>query len=260
MLMPGLMAGQGEVGDEVVVNPYEYHLTYDIFGATNGWRLGFQYRDRYNRYIMGLYEVSLGEVYHEKEFDILNPYYRDARDFSFGKTANSYMLRSGLGMLNQIYGKFDKGSVSVHYYYSIGPSIALLKPVYYEIIHREEIILYGEVVEREYIEEERIRIRDEDETDYHTIEDIKGDASYFKGFDEITARWGLYLKAGYSFDYSATKNRIHCIEVGAMAEAFTQSFEILDNKPSQFFFSLFLGYRFGFVKDKTVDPAQEYID
>lgn len=88
-------------------------------------------------------------------------------------------------------------------------------------------------------------------------------ASLFKGFDELGAVPGAFVKFGFNFEYSKQDKIIHALEVGAFAEGFSKKIEIMDftnanisqtkiAKNQQFVLTLFVCYRFG----RIVDPYE----
>jgi len=90
----------------------------------------------------------------------------------------------------------------------------------------------------------------------HQPSDIYGRASFFKGFDEIKFVPGAYVKLGLNFEYSKIDRVIHALEVGVTFDTFIKKIPIMaseDNK--QFFFALFVSYRFG----RIVDPKRQTI-
>ena len=155
-----------------------------------------------------------------------------SESFVFGKLNSVYDLRFGYGKQNELYGKGDKGSVAIRYFYSFGPSVAFIKPIYYEI---------------NVPVNDTFRIKTEKfNPDIHTSGDINGRASYFTGFNEIKLVPGAFVKLGFNFEFSQSELTVHALEAGAMIQAYTKSLEIMavdDNQ--QFFFTLFVCYRLG---------------
>jgi hypothetical protein len=129
--------------------------------------------------------------------------------------------------------KKNHGSIAIRYFYSIGPSIALQKPIYYKILVPVNDSLY---IERE----------EKFNPDIHTSGDISGKASFFTGIDEIGIIPGAFIKTGFNVEFSQSENIIHTLEAGVMFQAYLNNLDLMavdDNQ--QFLFVLFLSYRFG---------------
>lgn len=237
------LIGNGqELTDDMPKIFYRNERTFGFQINTNGWGLGFRYGDRINYFEKRIYEVDLSLLKHEKEIKSSSTYI-SSESFVFGKLNYAFDLRLGYGKQNEIFSKRDPGSVAVRYFYSIGPSVAILKPIYYEILYPVSDSLYG-------VREEKFN------ADIHTSGDIKGKASFFEGIDELTLVPGAYFKFGFNFEFSQAETLIHSIEAGIMIQAYLDQLEIMaveDNQ--QFYFTLFASYKFGRVVN-----AQEISD
>ncbi|MBI9053880.1 MAG: hypothetical protein JEY96_08695 [Bacteroidales bacterium] len=206
--------------------------------STNGWGLGYRYGSRINYLEKRLYEAEFSIIKHSKE--IKSTSFR-SESFVFGKLNSVYDLRFGYGKQNEMFSKADIGSVAIRYFYTFGPSVAFLKPIYYDIEPRDTTM---------DVKEQRFN------ADIHDSGNIRGKSSFFKGFDEIKIVPGAFVKAGINVEFSQSETLIHALEAGVMVQAYTNSLEIMDvDDNQQFFFTLFVCYRFG----KVVN-AQEVSD
>ncbi len=213
---------------------YRNERTFGFQINTNGWGLGYRYGDRINYFEKRIYEVDLSLIKHEKEIKSASTYI-SSESFVFGKLNYVFDLRLGYGKQNELFSKRDPGSIAVRYFYSIGPSVAILKPIYYEILYPVSDSLYG-------VTQEKFN------ADIHTSGDIKGKASFFDGIDEIKFVPGVYFKLGFNFEFSQDETLIHSLEAGIMLQAYLDQLEIMaveDNQ--QFYFTLFASYKFGRV-------------
>ncbi|PLX21983.1 MAG: hypothetical protein C0597_02910, partial [Marinilabiliales bacterium] len=155
-------------------------------------------------------------------------------------------LRVGYGKQNEMFSKRDPGSVAIRYFYSIGPSVAIQKPIYYEILYPLNDSVYG-------VREEKFN------ADIHTSGQINGKTSFFDGFDEISLVPGAFLKAGVNFEFSQSETLIHALEAGVMIQAYLSSLEIMDVEDNQqFYFTLFVSYRFGKIVNAQ-EISEEYL-
>lgn len=207
---------------------------------TNGWGIGYRYSERLNYFEKRNYEIDFSIIKHTKEIKSSSSFLT-SESFVFGKLNNVFDLRVGYGKQNEMFSKRDPGSVAIRYFYSFGPSLAILKPIYYEISSP-----VGDSID----------IRIEKFGDVHTSEEISGKASFFKGFDEIKLVPGAFIKLGVNVEFGQSETLIHALEAGGMIQAYLSDLEIMEvDDNQQFYFTLFVSYRFG----KIVN-AQEISD
>jgi hypothetical protein len=163
--------------------------------------------------------------------------------YIFGKLNSTFYLRAGLGRQHELFKKTDLGGIAVRYFYSAGPVIAIMKPIYYKFLY----LIPGSGNEYE-VKEEKF------DASMAAAQDPYGRASFFKGLNETTILPGLYAKAGFNFEYSKEDKIIHALEFGGQLNAFPKNVPIMaisNNKA--LFFSLFVSYRFGMILD-PMDP------
>jgi len=224
---------QGEIDDEKKIF-YRNERSYAFSLNSNGWGANFRYGKRIDAFRKTLYTIDLSEFRHPKQESISNPAVINSNNFVFGKLNYVYNFRFGFGKQRQLYRKMDKGGVTIRYFYNYGASVALLKPIYYEIL--------SEVNGNVYITDEKFNI------DKHHIALIWGRASFFKGVKEIGFRPGVYAKAGVSFEYSKRDRVIHALEAGVVVDGYLIDVPIMATEESQrVFVNLFVSYRFGKV-------------
>jgi hypothetical protein len=205
---------------------------------TNGWGLGYRYGNRINFFEKQNYEIDFSILKHPKEIKSSSLYSSDS--FVFGKLNSVFDLRLGYGKQNEVFSKRDPGSIAIRYFYFYGPSIAIQKPIYYEIADGSDV-------------------RIEKFTDVHSPDEIKGKASFFEGFDEIKIIPGAYFKAGVNFEFSQKETVIHAFEAGVMLQAYLSNLEIMDvDDNQQFYFTLFVSYRFGKIVNAQ-EISEDYL-
>jgi len=216
---------QGEIDDEKKVF-FRDEKTLGINVYTNGFGANYRYAKRLNGFRKLIYEIDINYIKHPKEIKISTDYYNINR-YVHGKMNLAYELSAAIGFQKEIYRKMDKGGVSVRFFYDIGPSLIILKPIYYEVA-------------------DTAGIKDEKFT-LNKYQQIYGKSSYFLGFDEITVNPGVYLKAGFTFEFSKKQRKIKALEIGGVIKGYLKEVEIMATSNSQIFLSLFLSYRFGKV-------------
>lgn len=234
-----------EISEDMPKIFYRNEKTLGLQLNTNGWGIGYRYGDRINYFEKRNYDIDFSIIKHPKEIKSSSTFIY-SESFVFGKLNYVFDLRVGYGKQNEMFSKRDPGSVAIRYFYSVGPSVAFLKPIYYEILYPVNDSVYG-------IRKEKFN------PDIHTSGDIKGKSSFFDGFDEIKLVPGAYLKAGVNFEFSQSETLIHALEAGVMIQAYLNSLEIMavdDNQ--QFYFTLFVSYRFGKIVNAQ-EISDEYL-
>jgi hypothetical protein len=159
--------------------------------------------------------------------------------YKYGKVNNFYQLKLSLGSTKELTGKLDKKSVLIHWVYSGGLSIGLLKPYYLDLWVPE-----GNGYVRKY---EKYSEENKDYfLDLNNRQTILGGSSFTRGIGEITLKPGLFVKSGFYFDYSASRKSFLGVEIGASAELYTQKIEIMKNTSnSAYFINFYADIRFG---------------
>jgi hypothetical protein len=233
-----IIHAQGEIDEQQRVF-FRNERSFGIMINSDG--LGISYREgrRTNYLNKRLFEIDAGTLKHPKEYRTSNPYTQGTGSFIFGKLNSVIYLRGGIGHQHEMFSKEDVGGIAIRYFISGGPVISLYKPIYYRVLYP----VSGTLNEYE-LREEKFDISIHDPTM------IYSKAGILKGLKEAKALPGLYVKGGFSFEYSKEDKVIHIIEIGAQINAFPKAIPIMaspDNKA--IFFSLFASYRFGIIVD-----------
>ncbi len=224
---------------------YKNEKTMGVQLNTNGWGIGYRYGDRINYFEKRIYEVDFSIIKHPKEVKSSSTFI-SSESFVFGKLNYVFDLRVGYGKQNEMFSKRDPGSVAIRYYYSVGPAVAIQKPIYYEILYPVNDSVYG-------IRKEKFN------ADIHTSGDINGKTSFFDGIDEISLVPGAFFKLGINFEFSQSETLIHALEAGAMVQTYLNNLEIMDvDDNQQLYFTLFVSYRFGKIINAQ-EISEEYL-
>ncbi len=235
--LPAALA-QGELQDQ----PQVFYRNERTFAGTllsNGYGGDIQFAKRLNASRSLIYGGGISVIQHPKEYKSQSPYTGGwGRSYVFGKMHEVGVVRTGIGVQNEIFRKYDKGGIAIRYFYSGGLSLALLKPVYYLKIVR-------------YDYETGVLIHDRSlfDPDYmQSIYDIYDRESFFVGIDETKLRPGVFLRAGLSFEFSGDELDINALDGGVQLEGFLTELPIMASTDNQqLFLSLFISYRFGKV-------------
>lgn len=235
--------GQGEIDTQEKIL-YQNERSISLSLNSNGFGAGFRFGQRKSYLNKTLFDIDFAYIKHPKEVKIsASPLsYSSSRKYVYGKTNLFVNLRPSIGFQREIFSKEDRGSIAIKYYAGAGPSIGITKPIYYNfyIISGINGVFYIVDTRVEKFEFER----------HPGNKEIAGRAPIWKGFDELKLYPGLHVKAGISFEYSTVNRLLNAIEVGSVFDAFTKKIPIMyTHHNNQFFLSLFIIYRFGWVVD-----------
>lgn len=201
---------------------------------SNGWGAAYRYGEHRTGYLKRIFEIEFATMKHPKEIRVQNPYYFNARSYIYGKLNSVMLLRASMGNQHVLFSKPVWGGVEVRSLYSIGPSMAILKPVYLYILAADASLDEYDLSTEKY------------NPDKHFLENIYGRAPYTKGIDQITIKGGISAKAGMNFEYGPHREKLKTLEVGSALDFFPLPVEIMAlNKPNHFFLSLYLSFHFG---------------
>jgi hypothetical protein len=236
---------QGELNDQQKVF-FRNERSFAILLNTDGWGLSYREGKRIDYLNKKLLEFEICSLRDPKEVKLSNPYYQTPGTFVFGKINSVILLRGSIGRQHEIFTKADLGGVSIRYFYTGGPVIAFLKPIYYKII--DQISPY-EIL----IKEEKFDLKK------HDPSMIYSKSAFTKGFNEIKLVPGVFAKAGFNFEYSKQDKVIHAIELGAQVNLFLSKIPIMATTINKaIFFSLFASYRFGVVIDPLNPESNKF--
>jgi len=233
--------GQGEIDTQEKIL-YQNERSVALSLNSNGFGAGFRFGKRKTYLNKIIYDIDFAYIKHPKEVKITSsPYsYSTSKKYVYGKTNLFFNLRPSLGFQREIFSKEDRGSIAIKYYASAGPSLGITKPIYYNFyiiqgINGEFYVVDTRVEKFEFVQ-------------HPGNKEIAGRAPIWKGFNELTLHPGIHVKAGISFEYSSLNQLINALEVGLVFDAFGKKIPIMyTDYNNQFFLSLFISYRFGWV-------------
>jgi len=237
-LLALFLLAQGELSDQPRIF-YRNEKSIGVLLTSNGYGISGRYAKRINARKKTIYELDFIGIKHPKEVKITN-YYSSNKSYVFGKLNSFFDIRVGYGRQKEMFRKVDRGGISIRRYYSFGPSLGILKPVYYEVIETNTTD-----PNNNYLKQEKF-----DPSIHQGY--IWGKASFFKGFNEISVVPGAYGRFGLTFEYSRHDITLHALEAGVALDIFPKEIPIMATEKNNFiFFSLFVGYRFGKVVDAS---------
>ena len=167
--------------------------------------------------------------------------------FTLGKINSFLNLRAGVGVKKYLSEKEKRRGVAVGYTYEIGPSIALLKPYFLDVIEIE-------VVDNEMRPVlNSVSFNGDNAEQFLDINSISGRSSFFKGFTDLSVRAGLQGKVGAHIAMGAFDEYVKAFETGLMFDVFPTKIPIfieteeVDN--SRFFVRVYFNIQLGARKN-----------
>jgi len=242
---------QGEIDYQPTVF-YRNEWSIGVMFNSNGFGANYRYGQRIDADNKRLFEVDFAYMKDPKEQKHYGQTTSGAK-FVYGKKNLAFDFRFGYGKQHELFRKHDLGGIAIRYFYNFGPSLVLLKPIYYEIGKSAAI---GMPLEE--LPAEKYSSGWPGKNIY-----IISRASFFKGFDEMQVLPGAFAKFGFNFEFGKEDRIIHALEAGLIVEGFIKKVEIMDfSSPEislkksaqnqQLFLTLFVSYRFG----RIVDPYE----
>lgn len=180
-------------------------------------------------------ELDLVQMKHPKEFKIRSSAFSTPGSYTYGKLNHTYFLRLGVGAKYELARKIYKNTISTDLSFSIGPSFALLKPVYLDIFYTSPDNQSGYLVSEKY------------DPNVHTNQNrIFGNSGFSRGLNETKAQAGLYLKSSITFDWGDYADMVQSVELGGVVDLFPKEVPIMALiKNKKVFTSLYICFNIG---------------
>jgi len=246
---------QGEIDFQPKVF-YRNEWSMAVMFNSNGFGANYRYGQRIDAANKRLFEVDFAYMKDPKEQKSLGQNNTGAK-YVEGKKNLAFNFRFGYGKQHELYRKHDLGGIAIRYFYNFGPSLILLKPIYYDV---GEWIPIPQMPG--FSQWEPLPPAKKYDSSWSNTR-IANRASFFKGFDELKPLPGAFVKFGFNFEFGKEDRIIHALEAGLIAEGFIKRVEIMDftnpdislkkhAQNQQLFLTLFISYRFG----RIVDPYE----
>lgn len=200
-----------------------------VFVTPRGW--GFTYRTvkQQTSKKSYFYEFDLQNLKHPKEKKVVGQATFRKR-YKYGKLNSVLELRSAFGYQHVIARKADSKAVEVRYAYSIGPSIALVKPYYLTARDRngdDSLMIF-------------------DAKTFNAAALVVGRSAFGNGLDQLRILPGASARFNLSFEYAPYTNLVRAIETGICLDFYPQSIALMANNPAERFIITFnVGFVFG---------------
>ncbi len=255
ILIPLLGNGQTTLLPKQVENKglgiiYKSEWAFDARIHTNGMALALNFGDIKTYYKTRYYQFEIGYIKDSRERRQNNNFSlnlnQTSKSYAYGKRNSLFVLRAGFGEKRYLSEKEKKRGLAVGWNYEVGPSLALLKPYYLELIYPLEGDPTGGMIElrsEKYKEENAEVFLDENR--------IFGSTGFFNGFGELSVVPGVQAKAGLHFALGAFDKYVKAFEVGVMGDFFIKKIPVMvetrdiSNKPYfiNFYINIHLGKR-----------------
>ncbi|MBR4215453.1 MAG: hypothetical protein IKR94_09055 [Bacteroidales bacterium] len=224
---------QGEIDTETkILVRNEWSLS--ASAKTNGFEMDYRSGKFVSIYKKNLWDAGFSIIKHPQEYRMTNAYISGYGQYCYAKTNFCMEFFYSRGRQRSLFLKHDLNSVEFRMFYFGGATLALLKPIYYEVWYDTETTKSEKFDPNNYI--------------HQSSAVILGKSSFSKGFDEITAVPGAFVKAGLSFEFGKRDTKLTALEAGVKFSAFLKKLELLAQKNNpQFITNLFLTFRFGRV-------------
>ena len=209
-------------------------ISWGFIGHTAGFGFNFRTGKRISAFKSRSFEFEAISMKSPKEIKTINPYFNNSKSYIFGKLNNVFMLRGGYGLNHQLNRKPLWGGVEVRYFYYGGFSLGIAKPVYLYILNFTSIYYEYTLTMEKFNPEE------------HFLDNIYGRAPFTKGMAEMRFYPGLYLKGGFSFDFSGEHEKIRSLEAGFILDLYPYPIPIMAFRDDyHYFINLYLSFNFG---------------
>lgn len=204
---------------------YRQEYTGNLTVHTNGYSLAYNKGKLKNYYKTSYYHFELGFMRDPREQkqnrNIPVSFNKVSQSFRFGKQNNLYIIRAGKGVKKLITDKARRKGVAMGYNYEAGPSLAILRPYYLELIYNfeQDGRFFTELRPEKYSEENAAKF-----LDYNSV---FGGAPGNKGWSEISIVPGIQGKFGLFFSLGAFEEYARSLEVGIMGDLFIRKIPIM---------------------------------
>jgi len=197
---------------------------------TNGYSASYQKGQIKTYYKTTYYNIELGFLRDPREFsqnrNIPVSFNKISRAFKFGKQNHLYQLRAGKGVKRLLTDKAKRKGVAVGYNYEAGPSLAILRPYYLELIYNESSSgsSINTLRTQKYSEANADKF-----LDYFSV---FGGTGNRLGWNELKVVPGVQGKLGLFFSLGAFDEFAKSLEIGIIGDLYLRKVPIMVETPS----------------------------
>ncbi|MBC7383563.1 MAG: hypothetical protein H7296_11340 [Bacteroidia bacterium] len=181
------------------------------------------------------YEVELTRIKHPKEVR-RSGFSENPNQYTFGRLNVVFFLRNGLGQTITITDRPYKNAVGLNFIYTIGATVAFLKPVYIDVYYPYTDGKPGGFLISERYEAEK----------HQDVFRIYGNSSATSGLSETSLNVGGYGRAGLQVEWGPYPDETRSLEAGVTVDAFAKGLPIMaHSNADQFFYGFYLAFNWG---------------
>jgi len=226
----------GQVAPEPVNINYFKYATVGGGAHNMGWFVSGRYGLSKTKNRDLIYEFDLWRTKHPKEVRVQNQQFVNPKSYTFGKLNDMYNTHFGVGTQRVIFDKGEKRGVEVRYHLSGGAAVAVLIPVYLDI-------LYATSPNDPLRFTTRTELYDPSR---HFADNIHGAASFGTGFSELKLQPGIYSKGGFVFEWGSFTEEVRVLEAGLAVDFFPKAVPVMAMvENNRLFLSFYLGLHLG---------------
>lgn len=183
-----------------------------------------------------VYEFAISTFRSPKEYRINNSFIPNSRPYVYGKLNQVYTMRFGYGNRYLLFERSPVNGLEIRMITHAGLSLALLKPVYLQIVKTVNTPSGPQSTE----------VTERYDPTQHFPDRIIGSSGFSAGLSETSARPGAFLKAGFLFDWSRYNEEVRQIETGITLDIYPKAIPIMANEQnSAYFVSFYVGIQLG---------------
>lgn len=183
-------------------------------------------------------EADFLRVKHPKEIRRSSIITDNPIKYTFGRMNTVFFLRTGYGQTKAITERPYRNALGLNAVYSIGPNLALLKPVYLDVYYPNPSGFGGYLVSEKF-----------DPEKHKDIFRIYGNSNFFTGIGETSLRLGAFAKAGLSVEWGQYSEEYKSVEAGITLDVFGSGLPMMAYLPEKnLFFGFYLYTNWGFKK------------
>lgn len=227
LVLATVLTSNTAVAQPVPNDGYNREFSFGVMAHPKGF--GFDFR--FGRYISNgrieYLEAEFLTIRHPKEIRIYNTAITNTNPYTFGKLNYAYAGRVGYGNKFMLTEKKLKNTASISLNIAAGPTFALLKPVYLDILQTD-------INNNNFVISEKVN-----EGSDINQNDVIGNSAFSKGFNELNLKMGAFAKAGFNFDWGDFSDEIKAIEVGVYVDAFPQRLPLMLHTENKYIFPSF---------------------
>jgi hypothetical protein len=221
---------------------FNQQMVYGFRLNTDGWNFFMEKGKMRSVKVANIYYLEIGEKKDPKEKKVTNTFQsgnfvQSGNPYIYGKQNIFYQLKPGFGQQRMLGAKANKNGIALHWLYSGGVSLGLLRPYYVTIVEQPS---------PNFFIEKDIRYNPDNPAEFLTPGNILQGTGLRHGWNEMKVIPGLHAKSALRFDYGRFNELVSAIEVGLNVEYYINDIDILvNNNPQKFFFNAFVAILIG---------------